>query len=257
MKYLYDSHMGGIYTSDELYDYNSLYCETCGDYDEVLGGFTTIQDFWDLIKGRCSINGSGGYSLQYIYPIIVEEFDLPDDVKYKDDYEREYGYCCNSEDEILSRIEELLKDDGTTYLDIAQNKIDAYFREHKIPDYFYQCLFGEFVKVFGTNILIPDKTYLSEYDDDGNLISSNEDGYSYKDQLEYYLTMLGGIAGWNMAFKESCKQCGLMDIYKDYCHFDWVESDMFDGYIAEKTLNVVFSNDVEDSYYKFKLSEGE
>ena len=28
------------------------------------------------------------------------------------------------------------------YLDIAQNKIDAYFREHKIPDRFYQCFFG-------------------------------------------------------------------------------------------------------------------
>ena len=141
------------------------------------------------------------------------------------------------------------------YLDIAQNKIDAYFREHKIPDYFYQCFFGEFVKVFGTNILIPDKTYLSEYDDDGNIINSNEDSYSYKDQIEYYLVVFGGTAGWNIAFKESCKQCGLLDIYKDYSNLDWVESDMFDGYIAEKTLNIIFSNDVENSYYKFILAK--
>ena len=141
------------------------------------------------------------------------------------------------------------------YLDIAQNKIDTYFREHKIPDHFYQCFFGEFVKVFGTNILTPDKTYLSEYDDDGNIINSNEGSYSYKDQIEYYLDVFGGTAGWNIAFKESCKQCGLLDIYKDYSNFDWVESDIFDGYIAEKTLNIIFSNDVENSYYKFILAK--
>ena len=139
------------------------------------------------------------------------------------------------------------------YLDIAQNKIDAYFREHKIPDRFYQCFFGEFVKVFGTNILIPDKTYLSEYDDDGNIINSNEDSYSYKDQIEYYLVVFGGTAGWNIAFKESCKQCGLLDIYKDYSNLDWVESDTFDGYIADETLNIVFSDDI-NNYYKFKLN---
>ena len=139
------------------------------------------------------------------------------------------------------------------YLDIAQNKIDAYFREHKIPDYFYQYFFGEFVKVFGTNILIPDKTYLSEYDDDGNIINSNEDNYSYKEQLGYYLNMLGGNSGWDIALKESCKQCGLMDVYQYYSNLNWVESDTFDGYIADETLNIVFSDDI-NNYYKFKLN---
>lgn len=255
MKYLYDSHMGGIYTSDELYDYDSIYCETCGDYDEVLGGFTTIQDFWDLIKGRCSINGSGGYSLQYIYPIIVEEFDLPDDVKYKDDYEREYGCCCNSEDEILSRIEELLKDDGTTYLDIAQNKIDAYFREHKIPDYFYQCLFGELIKVFGTYIIEPDKDYLAEYDDDGNLIALNEEDYSYKDQLDFYLNNLVGTSGWHLAFEEACKQCDMMELYQYDNDLNWVQSDMFEGHITDEMISCIFSNDRINAYYRFKFND--
>ena len=67
MKYLYNSHLGGLYTSDEELDYDYLYCEQCGDSDTLIGSFSTIQDFWNLIKEECDINGSGGYSLQYLY----------------------------------------------------------------------------------------------------------------------------------------------------------------------------------------------
>lgn len=65
MKYLYDSHMGGLYTSDEELDYDYLYCETCGDRDMLIGSFTTIQDFWNLIKDECNINGSRGSCTTY------------------------------------------------------------------------------------------------------------------------------------------------------------------------------------------------
>ena len=110
MKYLYNSHLGGLYTSDEELDYDYLYCEQCGDSDELIGSFSTIQDFWNLIKEECDINGSGGFSLQYVYPILVSEFDLPDNVRYENDYERDCGFCCNSERKILTRIEELVKE---------------------------------------------------------------------------------------------------------------------------------------------------
>lgn len=80
----------------------------CGDCDDYLGSFTTFQDFWDLIKDKCDTKGRGGYSLQYVYPIIVSEFDLPNDVKYDSDYERDCGFCRNSDKEILSRIKELI-----------------------------------------------------------------------------------------------------------------------------------------------------
>ena len=110
MEYLYNDHMGGLYISDEALDYDHLYCKTCGDSDMLLGSFTTIQDFWNLIKDECDINGSGGYNLQYVYPILVSEFDLPDDVKYNDDYERDCGFCSNSDKEILARINELTKE---------------------------------------------------------------------------------------------------------------------------------------------------
>lgn len=108
MKYLYESHVGGIYTNDKRLDSDALYCEMCGDCDDYLGSFTTFQDFWDLIKDKCDTKGRGGYSLQYVYPIIVSEFDLPNDVKYDNDYERDCGFCSNSDKEILSRIKELI-----------------------------------------------------------------------------------------------------------------------------------------------------
>ena len=31
--YIYESHMGGLYTSYEPLDYEDLYCEECGDSD--------------------------------------------------------------------------------------------------------------------------------------------------------------------------------------------------------------------------------
>lgn len=110
MKYLYESHLGGLYTSDKPLDRDRLYCDQCGDSDWFLGAFETIKDFWNLIKDECDIDGNGGWSLRYIYPMIVEEFDLPDDAKYENGYDRDSGLCCNSDAEILERIEELIKE---------------------------------------------------------------------------------------------------------------------------------------------------
>jgi hypothetical protein len=110
MKYLYEGHLGGIYVSDDELDYDTLYCEQCGDSDWLIGPFETIKDFWGLIKDDCDIDGSGGWSLQYIYPMMIEAFDLPDDAEYENDYDRDSGFCCNSDAEILARIEELIKE---------------------------------------------------------------------------------------------------------------------------------------------------
>lgn len=110
MKYLYELHLGGLYISDIQLDRNALYCEQCGDYDWLIGQFETIKDFWSLIKDDCDINGSGGWSLQYVYPIIVDTFDLPYEVTYRTDDGRASGFCCNSDAEILARIGELIKE---------------------------------------------------------------------------------------------------------------------------------------------------
>lgn len=147
------------------------------------------------------------------------------------------------------------------YLNNAQDKIDKYFKEHVLPDYFYQCFFGELIKVFGIKGLIPDKYYDAEYDDEGNLIESDCEDYSYRNQLDYYLTYMCGTVGWDLAFKLACSQCGLEStLYKYYSEMDWIESDYFDEKIVIEMLNVLFLEDREfkSNYYKFKLNnEGE
>lgn len=110
MKYLYESHLGGLYTSDKPLSYDDLHCSQCGDSDWRIGRFETIKDFWGLIKDGCDIDGCGGLSLQYIFPMMVEIFDLPDVVRYEDDCERAGGFCSHSDSEILARIEELIKE---------------------------------------------------------------------------------------------------------------------------------------------------
>lgn len=102
------------------------------------------------------------------------------------------------------------------YLDNAENDVRTYFETHEIPRYFYQCLFAELIKIFGINFLIPDENYLAEYDDDGNMLPSNNDNYSYKDQISYYLALRGGTFGWGNAFAQSCKECELPWLQQDY-----------------------------------------
>ena len=144
------------------------------------------------------------------------------------------------------------------YLNNAQDGIDKYFKEHTLPDYFYQCFFGELIKVLGIKGLIPDKYYDAEYDDDGNIIESNCEYYSYIDQLDYYLTFIGGTAAWHSAFKLACSQCDLEStLYKYYSELGWIESDLFDGLIINEMLNVLFSENREsdNNYYKFTFDK--
>lgn len=109
MAYLYESHIGGLYINEDYLDFDNLYCETCGDSDNLLGGFETLVEFWNLIKDECNINGCGGYDLTYVYPMIVEEFELPYKVAYENEYMKDCGYCSNSEEEILKNIEEAIR----------------------------------------------------------------------------------------------------------------------------------------------------
>lgn len=54
--YLYENHLGGLYTSDELLDEESLYCETCGDSDMYIGRVKeedSIADVYKLIYDIC------------------------------------------------------------------------------------------------------------------------------------------------------------------------------------------------------------
>lgn len=45
MPYFYRGHLSGnIYSSDEMLDYEDLYCETCGDSDTFLGYYDSYEE---------------------------------------------------------------------------------------------------------------------------------------------------------------------------------------------------------------------
>ena len=137
------------------------------------------------------------------------------------------------------------------YLTDAHNDVQTYFETHEIPNYFYQCLFAELIKIFGVQCLVvPDENYLAEYDDDGNVISSHNDNYSYKDQILYSLNMLSGTFGWSDAFGRSCEQCKLTQLHQDYKQMDWVRSDIFDGYIVDRMVVALFDENYPKGYHQ-------
>lgn len=68
--YIYQSHMGGLYTSDDELDYEQTYRETCGDSDWLIGYAETREEAWDLLKDDTNIDGSGGWDYEYIQDFL-------------------------------------------------------------------------------------------------------------------------------------------------------------------------------------------
>ena len=73
--YIYENHMGGVYSSNELLDEEFLYCETGGDYDWLIGEADTREEAWELLKNDTSINGSGGWDYDYIQEFLKKYFE--------------------------------------------------------------------------------------------------------------------------------------------------------------------------------------
>ena len=98
-KYIYESHMGSLYTTSVEQTPDMLYCEQCGDSNHLVGYANDLQEAWALLKpktnlfdaGRCigcshkedydycnehceNYAASGGYSLAWIMEFLHEEF---------------------------------------------------------------------------------------------------------------------------------------------------------------------------------------
>lgn len=79
--YIYESHLGRFFWTEEMLTYDETYCETCGDSDSFLGCANNKEEAWDLLKDmtdremtpedECYEEGAntGGYDRGY-----VEEF---------------------------------------------------------------------------------------------------------------------------------------------------------------------------------------
>lgn len=68
--YIYQSHMGGLFASEDYLDYDECYCEECGDSDSLIGQADTKEEVWELLKPYTDINGSGGFDYDYVYEFI-------------------------------------------------------------------------------------------------------------------------------------------------------------------------------------------
>lgn len=99
--YVYESHMGGLYTLDYYADYDDLYCDTCGDADELLGEASNRTEAWTLLEPytdtfdetlcdncihktnddtycyeKCeNYLNSGGYVLEYVQEFIQSHWE--------------------------------------------------------------------------------------------------------------------------------------------------------------------------------------
>lgn len=60
--YLYESHLGGVYWTDEEESFEERYCETCGDYNQSMGTFETEEELREMIEGD--------YDSEYVDDVI-------------------------------------------------------------------------------------------------------------------------------------------------------------------------------------------
>lgn len=74
--YVYESHLGGLYTSDDYIPSDELYCEQCEDSDYEIGSFDTFEEFLRYYADNIYVDPlDGGYSLDLIISTVGCAFD--------------------------------------------------------------------------------------------------------------------------------------------------------------------------------------
>lgn len=74
--YIYENHMGGLFTSDRELSYEECYCETCGDSDWLIGEADTREEVLELLRDE---DGSIPYTDEYMQEFLNDNFG--DDVE--------------------------------------------------------------------------------------------------------------------------------------------------------------------------------
>ena len=73
--YIYEGHMGSLYTSNRKLSYEERHCEQCGDSDWLIGYANTREEAWELLKDEVDIDGSGGWDYEYIQEFLNENWN--------------------------------------------------------------------------------------------------------------------------------------------------------------------------------------
>ena len=74
--YVYESHLGGLYTSDDYIPSDELYCEQCGDSDYEIGQFDTFEEFLRYYADNIYVDpGDGGYGIDLVISDVGYAFE--------------------------------------------------------------------------------------------------------------------------------------------------------------------------------------
>ena len=73
--YIYESHIGFLYTSDDKLSYDQRHCETCSDTDWEIGYAETRAKAWELLEDYTDVDGSGGYDYNYVQEFIKDNWE--------------------------------------------------------------------------------------------------------------------------------------------------------------------------------------
>ena len=101
-KYIYSNHLsGGVFLSDERIPEEFLFCGQCGDSNQEIGEADTFSEAWQQVcaYGGLSLNGAGGFALDYLFPTLYNEF-YPDRQIETD----EHGCCDLTEEAIIRQL---------------------------------------------------------------------------------------------------------------------------------------------------------
>ena len=69
--YIYENHMGGLFTSYRELSYEECYCETCGDSDWLIGEADTREEVIELLRDE---DGYILYTDEYMQEFLNENF---------------------------------------------------------------------------------------------------------------------------------------------------------------------------------------
>lgn len=65
--YIYEGHLGNLYVSNNKLNFNDLYCETCGDWDRLIGKAQTKEEAFNLFQ-------KDEWNMEYIKDFINKYF---------------------------------------------------------------------------------------------------------------------------------------------------------------------------------------
>ena len=134
-------------------------------------------------------------------------------------------------------INELINDYDT---DLPEN-IKRFFKEHNLAvnKEFCDIFIGELIKIFGIDSIIPDATWLPNYETE-NVDGMSKPTWYFKKQMESFLSQILDTSGWETAFHSACIGAGIIDLYYFYNELTFEESEIFDIFVADLTIKTMF-----------------